>query len=84
MRFLVSLGEPLRLSKGRLRLGEPMTVEAYVYGLFGVGFVARFMIVCGLLQGHCTTKSDMFGCQYVCSNELTCDEFICANGHYMA
>ena len=27
-------------------------VKAYVYGLFGVGFVAGFFIVCGLLQGH--------------------------------
>ena len=26
----------------------------------------------------------MFGCQYVCSNVLTCDEFLDANGHYMA
>ena len=33
---------------------------------------------------HCLTKSDMFGCQYVCSNMLTCDEFICANDHDMA
>ena len=23
----------------------------------------------------------MFGCQYVCSNILTCDEFLCVNGH---
>ena len=22
--------------------------------------------------------------QYVCSTVLTCDEFLCANGHYMA
>ena len=28
-------------------------------------------------------RSDMFGCQYVCSNVLTCDEFLCANGHFM-
>ena len=33
---------------------------------------------------HCLTKSDMFGYQYVCSNVLTCDEFIFENGHYMA
>ena len=26
----------------------------------------------------------MFGCQCVYSNVLTCDEFLCANGHYMA
>ena len=26
----------------------------------------------------------MFGCQYVCSNVLTCGGFVCANGHYMA
>ena len=26
----------------------------------------------------------MFGCQYVCSNVLTCDEFLCTNFHYMA
>ena len=25
---------------------------------------------------HFLTKSDMFGCQYVCFNTLTCDEFI--------
>ena len=29
------------------------------------------------------TKSDMFGCQYVCSNVLACDEFMCANDHYI-
>ena len=46
------LGEPLRLGKGRLRLGEPVTIEACVHGLFGVHFVARFVIVCGLLRGH--------------------------------
>ena len=28
-------------------------VEAYVYGLFGVGFMAGFVIVYGLLRGHC-------------------------------
>ena len=30
-------------------------VEACVYGLFGVGFMARFVIVYGLLWGHCMT-----------------------------
>ena len=30
-------------------------VEAYVHGLFVVGFVVRFVIVCGLLRGHCMT-----------------------------
>ena len=26
----------------------------------------------------------MFGCQYVCSNVLACDEFQGEKGHYMA
>ena len=54
--------------------------------------MARFVIVCGLLRGYCDLfesviswlRSDMFGCQYLCSNVLACDEFMCANGHYMA
>ena len=32
----------------------------------------------------CLNKSDVFGYQCVCSNILTWDEFICANGHDMA
>ena len=51
------------------------------------------MIVYGLLRGpmcnliesvitlQCT---DLFGCQYECSNVLTCDELVCASGHYLA
>ena len=30
-------------------------VEAYVHGMFGVGFVARFVIVYGLLRDPCRT-----------------------------
>ena len=30
-------------------------VETCVHGLFGVGFVARFVVVYGLLRGHCMT-----------------------------
>ena len=26
----------------------------------------------------------MFGSQYMCSNVLTCGEFLCANDHYVA
>ena len=62
MDFLVRLGEgvaclgkPLRLGEGRLRLGELVASEAYVHGLFWVGFMTRFVIVCGLLWGHCMT-----------------------------
>ena len=25
----------------------------------------------------------MFGCQYVCSNILVCEVFVCGHGHYM-
>ena len=26
---------------------------------------------------HCLTKSDMFGCQCMCPNMMTCDELVC-------
>ena len=36
------------------------------------------------IKCHCLTKSDVFGCQCLCSNMLTSDELIGANGHDMA
>ena len=47
---MVRLGEDFaRLGKGRLLLGEPMTVLRPVF------IVAQFVIVCGLLRDHCMT-----------------------------
>ena len=68
-------------------------VEACIHSLFWADFMALFVIVCGLLRGHCMACLRVslldygvtcFGCQYVYSNVLTCDEFLCANGHYIA
>ena len=36
-------------------IGEQVTVFMACHGLFRVSFVARFVIVCGLLRGHCMT-----------------------------
>ena len=55
VRFLVHLGKPLRLGDGRLSIGEPVTMFMACHGFFVAGFVARFVIVYGLLRGHCMT-----------------------------
>ena len=40
--------------------------------------LACFEAIVGLVWAcHCLTKRDMFECQYVCSNMLTCDGFSC-------
>ena len=42
-------------------------------------FCGHFYSTTGLEdQVSLLTKSDMFGCQYVCSNMLTLDELLCA------
>ena len=80
MEFLVRLSDTPRRAYD--------CVEAHVYGLFRVSFVARFVIVYGLLQGHCVTGlrvsllDNIVTCLDV--NVLACDEFIRENGHYMA
>ena len=43
------------LGEGRLHLSEPVTVFMAYHDLFGIDFMARFMIVCGLLRGHYMT-----------------------------
>ena len=82
-----------RLGEGRLPLGELVTVLRHVLMAYlWVSFMARFMIVCGLLRGHCMTClkvsfiDKVVTClgQYVCNNVFTCDEFVCENGHYIA
>ena len=58
-KFLVRLGEAFLASVNhfaRLWLGEPVTMLRPIFmACFGVNFVARSMIVYGLLRGHCMT-----------------------------
>ena len=80
----------------RRRLASPKRacdyVRACVYDLFGIGFMARFLIVYGLLRGLC-----MIGLRVsLPDNVVTCldvnmgalmywhVEFIRENCHYMA
>ena len=54
-RGFARLGIALRLGEGRLRLGEPVIVFMACHGLFMASLVTQFVIVCGLLWGHCMT-----------------------------
>ena len=47
--------EPLCLGEGGLTLGEPKDCHCGRYGLFGVNFEARFVIVMARFGGHCMT-----------------------------
>ena len=49
------LGEPLRLSEGMLRLGDPMTMLRHVFMTCLGLFRGPIFYYCGFLRGHCMT-----------------------------